>query len=309
MLAYAYRVLLTAFAGLAPDTASRLGAALGTVVFHVGLRRRVVSANLARCLHLAGPQRRRVALRCYQHVAATFVEVWGIHRQAQPARILNPQWLQHLQDSGRGVVFVSLHLGNWDAAGAAIARRTGALTVYARRQRDVVLNTFLGEERQRSHMDVIFAKHDGVAGAVGILRLLRRGGCLGLTADQLPRRKEGCQGYMLHEPTRLHTGPAVLARLSRSWLVPGISLRRRSGEHVVVIGRPIPPGVDDDATTQHCMDVLAAVIAAHPEQYFWQHRRFKRPIDLPPRPVAPWQAGLGSWKKPSTSAARAKMLG
>jgi len=291
-----YRSVLFAFAGLAPDTAARLGAALGACAFHLGVRRATVSSNLARTLHLRGRHRRRVAQRCYQHVAATFVEAWGIHSCPVPARILNPQWLAHLRRGGRGMVFVSLHLGNWDAAGAAVARATGKMMVFARRQRDQVLNDVQVALRIQSGISIVFAKHGRSTDMLSVLRLLRGGGCLGLMADQLPRRHEGCEGYFLGVPTRLHTGPAVLARLSRSILVPGVSLRCGNGEHIFIAGRPVPAAATDEETTQRCMDVLAAMIAAHPEQYFWHHRRFKRVVTLPPRLTMP--SGLQSWGCP-----------
>jgi lauroyl/myristoyl acyltransferase len=37
------------------------------------------------------------------------------------------------------------------------------------------------------------------------------------------------------------------------------------------------------------MDRLSAIIAAFPGQYFWHHRRFKRPLELPRRAEEPWR--------------------
>lgn len=296
MFSRAYALLLDALAGLAPDTASRMGASLGTLAFHIGIRRRVVRDNLWRSLRLTGSHRRAVSRRCYQGLGATFIEVWGVHGDRAPARVLNPQWLAAIQARQQGAVFLSLHIGNWDAGGAAVAIGARKMAVYAKAQHDETMNQRLLVQRQASGIEVIFARHGGTAGAISVMRLLRRGGTLGLTADQLPPRDEGCEGYFLHVPTRLHTGPAVLARLSKSIIVPGISLRRRSGENVLIIGRPIEPGATDQETTQRCMDIMSAMIARYPEHYFWHHRRFKRPVQLPPRAHAPWQAGLSLWK-------------
>ena len=67
-------------------------------------------------------------------------------------------------------------------------------------------------------------------------------------------------------------------------------LRRRAGIFSMVIGRPLLPGAGDEAgLTQASMDLLAVMIQAVPGQYFWQHRRFKNRLDLPPRAVEPWR--------------------
>lgn len=292
MRAACYGLLLDALAALTPATACRLGAALGQVVFTLGLRRRVASANVFQALGLRGPARRRAVQRSYGNMAATFLEIWTLRATVPVAEIANPQWFAHLIAQGRPLVFLTGHIGNWDAAAAYGATKLQPLFVYAKAQHDATLDARLGAVRAALGMTVVFARHGDRRGALQILRGLRPGGGLGVMADQMPKRNEGCPGYFAAAATDLHLGPAVLARRLQAELVPMVCLRRGPGRNVLVIGRPVPAHADDAVMTQRGMDALAGAIRAFPGQYFWQHRRFKRPVELPPRAEQPWRHGL-----------------
>jgi lauroyl/myristoyl acyltransferase len=67
-------------------------------------------------------------------------------------------------------------------------------------------------------------------------------------------------------------------------------IRRRAGVFAMFIGRPLADDAGDEAQLiQAAMDLLAAMIQAVPGQYFWQHRRFKNHLGLPPRADEPWR--------------------
>jgi len=116
--------------GVGVDTADRAGAALGVLVFHLGLRRKVVSANIALTLGVRGVTRRDIARRSYATMGANFLSIWtfgGPHGPQSGVRWLNPLWMAHLQRVSPGRVMLSPHLGSWDVAGMAAAVHAGGL--------------------------------------------------------------------------------------------------------------------------------------------------------------------------------------
>ena len=292
-----WHILLRPFATLQADTADRCGAALGLLVWASGLRRRVVSGNIARSLGLGGPVRGRIARRAYASLGANVVLLLSAPRLAQDLErrvtILNPGWCRHLAATTPGCIMLTLHLGCWDVAGAMVKRLFGAAQVMAKRQRqgEEMINTL----RQTLGMQVVYAGDRDRQGPVQILRGLRRGIPAGLLADQGARPPTGIAAWFLGQPCWCHAGPGFLAGRGGAPLVPGFALRRAAGRYVGLLGRPLTIRPEQqERATQYGLDILSALIAAFPGQYFWHHDRFKRSPVLPPRPRHPWQdQGLG----------------
>src|SRR5476651_1084555 len=136
--------VLSALGGLAADTACRLGAALGVLAFHLGVRRGVVRDGLARALGLGGPRRRAVARRSYATMGANFVELWTIGRGAgspeEGVRFFNPRWQALVQRRWPGAVYLTLHLGSWDMGANAVRRGADRLLVYAKAQHNALID-------------------------------------------------------------------------------------------------------------------------------------------------------------------------
>ncbi len=279
---------------LAADTGDRAGAALGVLAFHLGIRRRVVSENLGRCLALSGPRRRRVARQSFATTGANFVVMWSIGRPWGPehgVELWAPTWQRLMYQRHPSLVFSTLHIGSWDMAGSATLRTWPRVLAYAKPQRDTAMDELINRQRRAIGIDVVMARHGERTGAVTVLRALRQPVALALLADQKPSSGEGEPGWLFDVPTSCHRGPTFFARRAGVPLVTGFALRLAAGRYRLFMGRPIAPTAYDETTLrQAAMDQIAAVAAAFPGQYFWQHRRFKgKPVDLPPRTARPWR--------------------
>jgi KDO2-lipid IV(A) lauroyltransferase len=285
--------LLHALNWLAADTAARLGGSLGVLAFHLGVRRRVASGNIAATLGLRGPERRRVLRRSYATMGANFLELWTIGGPDGPERhlqLLDPLWQAYVHRRHPGAVFLTPHLGDWDLAGHSVTRFLPGFVAYAKVQHNPEVDAMVNAQRRRADIGVAMTGHNDRKAAVAVLRGLRQGAPVGLMADQRPSAGEGVPAFFLGIATDCHPGPGFFARRARVPIIPGFGLRLRAGVDAVFIGRPLPYHVADDAAlVQASMDLLSAMIAAFPGQYFWQHRRFARPLDLPPRAYEPWR--------------------
>lgn len=277
---------------LAADTASRLGGGLGVLAMHLGVRRRSSQRILTETLGLRGPARRKVLRRSYATIGATFFELFtvggpdGIERHVHHAA---PLWQTRLHRRHPGSILVTPHLGNWDMGAASQRRYCDRLLAYAKMQHNPEVDTYVNDLRRLAGIEVLFAMHGDRTTAVTVLRALRQGTPLGLLADQRPWAEHGAHGYFLGIPTWCLPGSGFFAERCHKSLVPGMCVRRRAGELVMFMGRPIAPTGDELRTMQAGLDAMSAIIAAFPGQYFWQHHRFKTRVDLPPRAEEPWR--------------------
>jgi KDO2-lipid IV(A) lauroyltransferase len=285
--------LLRALSHLAVDTASRLGGMLGLLVFHLGFRRGVASRSVRLTLGLRGVQRRDVVRRSYASMGASFTELWtfgGVDGGERHLTTGNPTWFAHMLRLHPGCVFLTPHLGNWDLGAHGLARLMPKLFAYAKAQHNEALDLATNAQRAKAGVTVLLTRRGDRTTAVQVLRGLRSGCPVGLMADQSPTRDEGARAVFMGMETNCHGGPAFFAKKARVPIIPGLCVRRRAGEFCVVAGRPLAHDAGDEAAlTQASMDLLGAMIAAVPGQYFWQHNRFRKHSQPTTRRVEPWK--------------------
>jgi KDO2-lipid IV(A) lauroyltransferase len=185
---------------------------------------------------------------------------------------------------GRGVVIAASHTGNWDLAACAIAREVQLLVV-TKRLRVRSLDRFW--QRTRAAMAV------GLAEARGALprarAALRAGGAVAMMIDQVPASaRHAVQAPFLGRVALADRAPAALAAAAGAPLVVAASRRDARGEHVLHVLDVLEPPREgrrawiDDAT-RRATSALDVFVRAHPSQWLWLHRRWKR-LDRAPRP-------------------------
>jgi KDO2-lipid IV(A) lauroyltransferase len=284
--------LLRLFNRLAADTACRVGGGVGVLAWRLGVRRRVAAEAVSETLGLRGRARARVLRRSYATIGASFLELFTIGGPDGPerhVRLANPLWQAWIYRRHQGCVFITPHLGNWDIAAGSQRRFVPRLLAYAKAQHNAAVDAYVNELRARAGIEVLFAMNGDRTSALTVLRALRQGAPLGLLADQRPWAEHGAPGYFLGVPTWCLPGAGFFAERCKVPLIPGMGVRVRAGRTVVFIGRPIAPCGNEAVTMQTGLDALSAIIAAFPGQYFWQHKRFKVRLDLPPRAAECWR--------------------
>lgn len=295
--------LLRSLRLLAADTASRLGGSLGVAAFHLGVRRKVASRNVGIALGLTGTARRDVVRTSFASMGASFIELWtigGVDGIERHLRVFAPTWLSAVLRRNPGCVFVTPHIGNWDIAGFAIAREAPQLLVYAKAQHNPTIDAAANTQRAGLGIGLLFAHHGDRTAAVKALRAVKAGAPLGLLADQGPSDREGVRAVFMGVTTYCHGGPGFFAKRAGVPIIPGFCLRTCAGEFAFMIGRPLANTAGDEpAMVQASMDLIAAMIARFPRQYFWQHRRFKNDLGRGERAVEPWKIhGLSLFADP-----------
>ena len=182
--------------------------------------------------------------------------------------------------NGKGVVFLTPHLGCFEVTAQAVALRYGApygdLTVLYRPARQPWLAELMADARNRPGLKTA---PTSLAGVRQMLRALRSGHAVGLLPDQVPPEGMGQwaaffgrDAYTMTLSVRLaqQTGATVL-------LLWGERLRWGRGYrlHFRTLAQPLEP--DLGAATQQVNREMERLIAECPGQYLWGYARYKQP--------------------------------
>ncbi len=173
-------------------------------------------------------------------------------------------------EQGRPVILVSGHFGNFQVPRVALAARgfdsAGIYrpmnNAYTNRRYVACLNRIATPNHPR-----------GMRGTKAIIGHLRKGGVIALLNDQAAY--EGRKLRFMGRPALTMTSAAEFALKFNALLVPIYGIRQGNGQDFrVEVEAPIPHS-DPETMTQALNDSLEAMVDAHPEQWYWIHRRWK----------------------------------
>ena len=180
---------------------------------------------------------------------------------------------------GRGVVFITPHLGCFEITAQAYAARYGhahPMTALYRPARQAWLARLEAIARDRPGLRTAPTTLGGVK---QMLKALKRGECVGLLPDQVPPLKQGVWTPFFGKPAYTMTLAVRLAQQTGAvtLLVWGerLSLGRGYVVHVLP-AHAITAEQGEDAVVQ-MNRALEALVLQHPGQYLWGYARYKQP--------------------------------
>ncbi|GHE03189.1 lauroyl acyltransferase [Defluviimonas sp. 20V17] len=243
-----------------------------------GYRRRV-RENLAKVLpDLPEAEVRRLERAVPDNVGRTLIEIYSGAEFVARCTASAPTGpglaaLDAAHAAGRPVILVTGHFGNYDASRAALIARGYNIGALYR----PMSNPFFNDHYVRAISRIgtpLFAR--GRRGMAEMVKFLRGGGMLGLLMDQWMQTGARLQFFGQDALTALSA--ADLALKYDALVVPTYGVRRADGlTFDIVVEAPIEHG-DPAVMTQAMNDSLERLTRAHPEQWFWIHRRWK---DIP----------------------------
>jgi KDO2-lipid IV(A) lauroyltransferase len=252
-----------------------LGAGLGWLVYLAAPSyRRRLRANLDGAgfgAHLA----RAVAESGKAIVELPFV--WCARPQRVAAHAVEENW-EHVQqalDAGRGIVFLTPHLGCFEITAQQIALRT-PLTVMYRPPKKAALKPLIEGARARHNLHLAPAN---LAGVRILARTLKKGEPIGLLPDQVPQEGEGVWAPFFGRRAYTMTLPAKLARIGDPAVILVYAERLAAGKGYVVRFVPFEGDLSGSAAEQATAvnRAMEQLIARCPAQYFWSYNRYKQP--------------------------------
>ena len=238
------------------DSADRLAVFLARIAF--ALRppaRRGLEANLARLRPaMDAAMRRRTACEAFEHFALSLADSMRLARLDRESleRSIEVRGAEHLERaraSGRGVILLSAHAGNWEWGAAWLASHGPPLHIVARPHPDVRVDGWFRRLRLRRGVAML----PGRLLWPGASRALRRREWVALMAD-----RPGALGSVC-------PWAALLARRTGALVLPALMLRLASGRYAACFGAPL--------TAEACAaggyrDALRPHFDRHPGQWF-----------------------------------------
>jgi KDO2-lipid IV(A) lauroyltransferase len=240
--------------------------------------RRVALANLAMALPDVDPRERvRITDGVFRSIARLLVT---LARFPRLNRTNIGQWIryegyEHFEEArrrGKGVLFATAHLGNWELSAFAHGLMSAPMNVVVRPLDNPLIDRLVGQRRTLSGNRLIEKKDF----ARGILKALAANEAVGILIDQNASLENGVFVDFFGIPACVGTGFVKLAAHSGAVVIPGFALW--SDEERKYILRFFPPvamtgDVHEDAERLH--SVLESVIRKYPDQWLWIHRRWK----------------------------------
>jgi KDO2-lipid IV(A) lauroyltransferase len=248
--------------------------------------RRVAYRNLALAMPEIDEARRvEIANGVFRSIArllVTFARFPSI-RKENVDRWIRAEGVCHVEDAlrrGRGVLFATAHMGNWELSAFAYAMLAAPMDVIVRPLDNPFIDRLVERRRAMSGNQTIFKKDFARA----ILKALAANRAVGILIDQNAAVDNGVFVDFFGIPACAGVGFAKLAARSGAAVIPGFALwSEKERRYVLRFYPPVPITGDPAGDTQRLQGTLEEVIREYPDQWLWIHRRWKtRPPGEPP---------------------------
>ncbi len=205
---------------------------------------------------------------------------------ADPVQWEGEDLIEEALAQGRGLVFLTPHMGSFEITAQAYAQRYGArqpITVMFRPARHRMLRELEESARARPALATAPASIGGVR---QMMRALKRGQAVGLLPDQVPPQGMGVWADFFGAPAYTMTLAARLAQQSGAPIVLAWCERLSAGRgfHLRLsrLAEPLPLQADDAQALQVAQAAvinraMEQLILQCPQQYLWGYNRYKKP--------------------------------
>jgi KDO2-lipid IV(A) lauroyltransferase len=274
---------LMQFARLIPYRVSvALGGMLGFAAYYLlPKERKRTGQNLSEVF--SGHDRtwvRRTARRTFIHLGKSLLETVSL-RPARLGSVVTVRGFDNLRNAlagGRGAVYVTGHIGNWELMAGAVAREF-PLSVVAAPLKPEPLNDMIIALRAELGARTIVRSRPGAAKE--LIRVFRENRVLGILIDQ-DTDVEGAFVDFFGRKAWTPTAAAQMAIRFNAPVVFGHIHREKDGRHTVNIEGPIEmtrTGDEDrdiEINTAMLTRRIEETILRDPVQWVWMHRRWRR---------------------------------
>lgn len=256
-----------------------LGRGVGWFLFYVvPIRRAVTLTNLGLCFPEKSPAEiRKLALDCYRSMGMGAFEAVVAHEGSveRIARCHTFEGIEHLETAkreGRGVIMFCAHVHTLEIGARIFAEHWLGCGFY-RPPNNPVFAKVISEGRTPWSKRMI--AFDDLKGAI---RALRDGDLIWYAPDQGKKFRDTEIVPFFGVPAVTNAATGKIARLGRALVIPYSIVRTSNrGFYRARLGAPLESfdGSDPVAEANAVNRVIEAFVMEAPEQYLWQHKRFK----------------------------------
>ncbi|RQO34773.1 lysophospholipid acyltransferase family protein [Herminiimonas sp. KBW02] len=199
-------------------------------------------------------------------------------RVLRSIRIENWNVVDQAAAAGKGLIFLTPHLGCFEIA-AQVAAAQLPITVLYRPPRQAALKPLIEGARARHNLSLAPANLSGVR---TLFKVLKRNGAIGLLPDQVPQNGEGVWADFFGKPAYTMTLPAKMLGMTGAAMILAFAERLPYGKGYVLHLQQfsIPEGLTQEAQVRAINAAMEQLIALCPAQYFWSYNHYKIPAGV-----------------------------
>ncbi len=239
-------------------------------------RVRVVTNNLLPAVNFDAQEAQQKARDLFLNFALKVVDLWRYEAGvAVPNRLGVAFGWGHFaaaQAQNKGVLLLSLHLGNWEFGGPWLAQKGFPLQVISLAEPGQELTELRRASRQRWNVETLVIRDDPFA-FLEIIQRLNQGATVALLMDR-PPASTGAPVELFGQPFSASVAAAELARATGCVLLPVYVPRLGEVYNAYMLPAiaynraALQDRTERNRLTQQIMEVFAPVIATYPDQWY-----------------------------------------
>lgn len=264
---------------------SWLGSLLGAVFGKLAKERHIAADNLRQAMpHLSNAERKTILSNCWRRIGRVVGEMAHtaqIVRESETRLLIEGEaHVRAALPNGGPAIFVSAHYSNWEMVMLGVRRVAGETAAIYRHANNPYMEKWISEQRGNS-MPIQIKK--GSSGAREMIKALQNDISIAALIDQ--RLSTGDPIEFFGRPTKAPSGVIKLARRFGVPVIPTVVRRRDDGPDMTHFVQTFYPAIDVpktdnmqgdiDIAMRQIYDYLEQWISERPEEWFWQHNRWK----------------------------------
>jgi len=218
-----------------------------------------------------------VTAGCFRHFGRYIAEMlhvqgWDTQTLIDRVTVEGEEHFAEAEAHGRGIIFVSAHMGSAEAAAGVAVLRGYRVTAVTEQLRPRFLMDWAIACRAR--MGVNLLPVTGLGSGISLLRALRRKELVAFVVDAGVEPGRGAPVSFFGRPAVFPDGPARIARLSGAPIVFAVAVRRSDGKFVAHIEPPMVSDRECDAEedavrlTQRLASAFGRYVRRYPSQWY-----------------------------------------
>lgn len=273
-----------------------IGKWLGLLAWKLGGRpKKITDINLDICLpELTEEQRRDLSRDSLAHTGMTALEIplmweWPVDKCL--GLIKETEGLELVDEAlatGKGLILLAPHLGNWELAGLFFSSRYKMAALYSP-PHIKEFEDYMIRVRGRLGSELVRGDRKGLMRLMGILK---EGGVAGILPDQSPRGKTNAYAPFFGMDVMTMTLVGKLVQKTGANVLVTYAERLPNGEGFKILVTRAEPGIGADDTVAGATALnqsVEKVVRMAPEQYQWEYKRMRHRPPGNPNPYKPGQ--------------------
>jgi KDO2-lipid IV(A) lauroyltransferase len=264
----------------------RVGGFLGKLVYYILNKERKKTIRNLRC---AFPEKNEIEIKfiakgCFENLGKGLFELINLPKLTEDnikriAKIEGEEHVKKALSKGKGFIFVTGHIGNWELMGAVFGIKGYKVNVIAAPLYDNRINELLIKQRARHSVKVILRGSQDIKRE--IIKALHNNESLSMLIDQ-DTKVPGVFVDFFGRPAYTPSGAASISMRTDAPVLMGFITRLPDNTHRIHIKPPLQlintghRDSDIKENTALFTKIIEEQIRKTPEQWVWMHNRWKK---------------------------------